>query len=175
MWVLTFNWQPFIPQMGQPPISSFSDFCHGTSLHGWPHIPGGSILEKIFWVATIIATAVVAVFLCSRYHTKGTKIKQDLDIGQVRARVKTKPQWHHFAKSFKKLKSGTFSWKHAFYWALRCIVSNWPISFPSFIGSRFSFLDNFLKEQLASRLKTVFISGIEFQESWLKTHWLRWD
>merc|ERR1712156_245401 len=51
--------------MGPPPISSFSDFCHGTSLHGWPHIPGGSILEKIFWVATIIATAVVAVFLCS--------------------------------------------------------------------------------------------------------------
>ena len=47
-------------------MSKFSAFCDSTSLHGWPHIPGSSTLEKIFWGVTILTMGGLAIYLCNR-------------------------------------------------------------------------------------------------------------
>ena len=57
-------------------MSRFFAFCDSTSLHGWPHIPGSSTMQKIFWSLTILAMAVVAIYLCSRFLTKLQKVNK---------------------------------------------------------------------------------------------------
>ena len=57
--------------------------------------------------------------------------------GKVITRTQNKAATTLIAKTFKILKSGTFSRKNAFFWELHCIVSFWPISTPSFIGNWF--------------------------------------
>ena len=64
----------FIQQAAFSRMDRFSAFCDSTSLHGWPHIPGSSTMGKIFWAITILAMAAVAIYLCSRFPTKVTKV-----------------------------------------------------------------------------------------------------
>ena len=51
-------------------MNRFSAFCDSTSLHGWPHIPGSSTMQKIFWALIIVLMTLLAICLCSRFLTK---------------------------------------------------------------------------------------------------------
>ena len=43
-------------------MEALCNFCSGTSLHGWPHLPDSGRSNKVFWFLTIIGSIVAAVY-----------------------------------------------------------------------------------------------------------------
>jgi hypothetical protein len=47
-------------------LQELVSYCEGTSLHGWPHLPGASLVGRVHWLATIIASLAAGVYLSSK-------------------------------------------------------------------------------------------------------------